>query len=318
MPVNFCIGVDMAKNTFDACFGDDAPVKTFPNTRSGLRGFFETARERAGGKKPLIGVESTGIYHLLLCMEAASAGCSVKVINPIITSKYGERSIRKIKTDALDARLIRLCLANGEGSVFTETPATIVFKQLVREREYLARLKLTLTRRQDAVLLKERAIAEGMFTVNPEILRFIKAKMKVLEQKLRAYRADEQKLLRSIPGVGPLTAAACISEVRDIRKFSHAKRLAAFIGLDPKVHESGTSIHKYRHISKRGNAILRTRLYNAATVAVLHANQFQNYFKKKRSEGKPYRVALVATMNKMARVIHAVWSKNEPYREPHN
>lgn len=62
--------------------------------------------------------------------------------------------------------------------------------------------------------------------------------------------------------------------------------------------------------------LLRTRLYNAATVAVLHPNQFQSYFQKKKTEGKPYRVALVANMNKMTRVIHAVWSKNEPYREP--
>jgi len=93
------------------------------------------------------------------------------------------------------------------------------------------------------------------------------------------------------------------------------KKLVVFVGLDSRVHQSGTSVHGKGYISKRGNKILRTRLYNAASVAVLHDNLFRDYFQKKRSEGKPYRVALVATMNKMTRLIHSVWTNNKPFED---
>jgi len=87
----------------------------------------------------------------------------------------------------------------------------------------------------------------------------------------------------------------------------------AYAGIDPRVHQSGTSINGKGYISKRGNKILRTRLFNAASVAVLHENIFKTFFKKKRDEGKPYRVALVAVMRKMTHVIHAVWTRGTPF-----
>ena len=62
-----------------------------------------------------------------------------------------------------------------------------------------------------------------------------------------------------------------------------------------------------------GGEVRRTRLFNAASVAVLHPNIFQSFFQKKCSEGKPYRVALVATMHKMVKVIFAVWMRNTPF-----
>lgn len=321
MCVKQYIGVDMAKTTFDACFDDDLPVKTFPNTNAGLSRFFQSiTRQQGQNKEPttttIIGIESTSVYHLLLCMRAKEKEYTVKLINPLITNKYSQRSIRKTKTDAIDARLIRYCVKENEGYAFIETPETILLKQLVREREYLAKLKQTISLRQASAQFKEEAIQQGMYTVNGDILALIEQKMKETEKLLRHNRPQEQKLLQTIPGAGSLTSAACVSEIQDITRFPKSKQLIAFIGIDPKVHQSGSSIDKYRRISKRGNTILRTRLYNAATVAVLHPNQFRDYFQKKRSEGKPYRVALVATMNKMARVIHAVWTHNTPYQEP--
>ena len=92
-----------------------------------------------------------------------------------------------------------------------------------------------------------------------------------------------------------------------------SKTLTAYIGLDSRVYESGTSIKGKGYISKRGSKILRTRFYNAASVAVLHENIFREFFLKKRSEGKPYRVALCAVMHKMVHVVFAVWNRNTPF-----
>lgn len=321
MQVKQYIGVDMAKHTFDAAFDDETPVKTFNNTSRGIGSFFRSisvahADKECQPSSVHIGVESTSHYHLLLCMRAKEQGYTPILINPLITNKYSQRNIRKTKTDKIDARIIRYCATQGEGCVFNETAQTLTLKHLVRDREYLAKLNWIITMREQAAADKAIAARSSLPSVSKDILACIKGKMKETEANLRKYRRPEQALLQTIPGVGPLTSAACISEIQDIHRFAHTKQLIAFIGIDPKVHQSGSSIDKYRRISKRGSTILRTRLYNACSVAVLRPNQFQIYFQKKRSEGKPYRVALVAVMNKMARVIHAVWTRGEPYQEP--
>lgn len=324
MTVKKYIGVDMAKHTFDACFVDDTPVKTFPNTERGISSFFQviTSQSTYSQTEPTlksnvhIGVESTSHYHFLLCVRAKEHGYTPILINPLITNKYSQRNIRKTKTDKIDARIIRYCTVQEEGYPWQETPTTITLKHLVRERDYLAKLEWVLKARGMSIEDKGKAMRTLLPTVNNDILSFVEQKMKEVEKQLKQHKKEEQLLLQTIPGVGPLTAAACVSEIQDIGKFKQPKHLIAFIGIDPKVHQSGSSIDKYRKISKRGNTILRTRLYNAASVAVLHDNQFKVYFHKKKNQGKPYRVALVATMNKMARVIHSVWTSKTPYQEP--
>lgn len=331
MTVNTYIGVDMAKHTFDACFADGGAVKTYPNTERGIASFFHSISSQSispttlsSATKPTktfntcvhIGVESTSHYHMLLCMRAKEKKYNPILINPLITNKYSQRNIRKTKTDKIDARIIRYCTMQGEGYEWKENKETVTLKHLVRERDYLAKLEWIMRARGMSIKDKGLAIRSPLPTTTTDILDCIEEKMKEVERQLRQHRKEEQKLLQTIPGVGPLTAVACISEIQDIKRFNTPTKLIAFIGIDPKVHQSGSSIDKYRKISKRGNTILRTRLYNACSVAVLHNNQFKTYFHKKKEEGKPYRVALVATMNKMARVIHSVWTNNTPYHEP--
>jgi len=96
------------------------------------------------------------------------------------------------------------------------------------------------------------------------------------------------------------------------------KQFTAFLGLDPRTHQSGTSINGKGYITKRGNTLLRTLVYNCTSVAIQRPNIFQRCYQHKVSEGKPKMVALVATMHKMTRVIHAVWSKNTPFIDQTN
>lgn len=314
------IGVDMAKESFHVCFDDTTSIKKYANTNSGIAGLFREIGKRINTSKiekhaVRIGVESTAIYHLLLCLRAKEEGYAIILINPLIAHKYARTNIRNTKTDTLDARVIRWCLMEGKGQPFLDTAKTLAFKHLIREREFLAHLKRTLNEKQQNILYKEACVGQSIFTANYELLSSVERKMEQLEKEIKQYRKPEQALLQTIPGVGPLTAAAFISEVQDITKFSHSKKLIGFIGIDPVVTQSGSSINRYRRISKRGNKILRTRLYNAASVAALHDNQFKTFFQKKKDQGKPYRVALVATMNKMAKVIHAVWTRGTPYQE---
>ena len=308
------VGIDVAKKDFYACFDEQSESRKFNNTTLGINSFLrQLSDSRFQNQDTIIGLESTGSYHLRLCLQCSTRGFQVKVINPLIVKKQNQTNLRRVKNDRQDASLIRYCLTTGAGYVFSETPDTLLLKSLVRQRNSLANMLFKNKRQQDDVNYKEDCLKTKFNPVYQEIGLILSQKMKELEKQLRTFRKPEQKLLQTIPGVGPITAVSFIAEVGDIKRFKLSKQLVAFVGLDSRVHQSGTSIRGKGYISKRGNKILRTRLYNAASVAVLHPNLFRRFFQKKRSEGKPYKVALVAAMHKMTHVIHSVWTNNKPF-----
>lgn len=312
--MQYIIGVDISKKDFYACFNErDEPIK-FNNDHSGIQSFIRyLGNNNYLTGNTIIGVESTGAYHLPLSLGCSENGYTIKVINPLITKKQNQTNLRRVKNDKQDSKLIRHCLTTGAGYAFHETNDSIVLKNLVRQRDYLADTKRRFNLKQQDVEYKEKYLKCKISDVNVEIALMIAEKIKQIEKELKKYNPDTQKLLRSIPGIGPVTAVSFISEIGDIKRFKNDKQLTAYIGLDSRVYQSGTSILGKGYISKRGNKILRTRLFNATSVAVLRPNIFQSFFQKKRSEGKPYRVALVATMHKMVKVVFAVWTRNTPF-----
>jgi transposase len=88
----------------------------------------------------------------------------------------------------------------------------------------------------------------------------------------------------------------------------------AYVGLDCRVHQSGTSIHGKGFITKRGNTYLRTILFNAAFISRQYVPELQSFFEKKLSEGKHYFSASVAVERKLVHLIYAVWKRGTPYQ----
>lgn len=309
------IGIDISKRDFHTCFSEDGKVKIFMNEPAGIRTFIRYLKViKYLPENTILGLESTGSYHLPVSYLCSRAGYTVNVINPLVTKRQNQTGIRRVKTDKQDARLIRYCLVNGAGYPFKETKESLCLKLLVRQRNHLSLLKQRTHLRELEVDRREVYLRTSISSINEELHNFVDLKLKSLDRKLAKYAPDTQRLLRSIPGVGPQTAITFLSEVGDITRFPDAKALTAFIGLDPRVHQSGTSINGKGYITKRGNKLLRTRLFNAASVAVIHPpNIFYEFHQKKLVEGKPYRVALCAVMRKMVHVIYAVWSRGTPY-----
>lgn len=312
--MKYHIGIDISKRDFHACFDDSGETEKFSTEKTGIHDFLKRLkRQKMTIGKTLIGMEATGSYHLPVAYECTKAGYIVNVINPLITKKQNQTTLRRVKTDKSDARLVRYCLMNGAGYPFFETADTIKLKTLVRQRARFSMLRHRMRLKDEEVKRREEYLDVQITPLNRELFDFLDEKIRHLDTQLRTYESPTQKLLQSIPGVGPQTAVTCISEITHITRFPDAQKLTAWLGLDPRVHQSGTSINGKGYITKRGNKLLRTRLFNAASVAVLHENMFQKFFQQKRSEGKPYRVALCAVMRKMVHVIHAVWTRGTPF-----
>jgi transposase len=124
----------------------------------------------------------------------------------------------------------------------------------------------------------------------------------------KATRVEDLKILRSIKGVGPNTAVPFLAEVGEVKNFASSKKLIAFAGLDPSIHQSGKFLGTSK-LSKRGNRHLRSAIYLMAASVVSQNTFFKAYFLKRKSEGLPSQKALFAVAHKLLRVIVAMLSQ---------
>ena len=109
-------------------------------------------------------------------------------------------------------------------------------------------------------------------------------------------------------GVGPALGPQLIAEIGDVRRFHSKKALVAFAGIDAPPYQSGQMDVRSRSISKRGSPALRRTLFLVMTVYLQQSPEQEpiyQFMDKKRAEGKPYRVYMMASANKFLRVYYA-------------
>lgn len=131
-----------------------------------------------------------------------------------------------------------------------------------------------------------------------------------------ALELPEVELVKSIPGIGDKLAAAIVAELGDASQFKDAKQLVAYAGLDPGIYSSGKFTATSSRITKRGSKRLRRALYLAVQCGIRRGanRRISEYYEKKRKEGKPYKVVVIACANKLLHHVYAILCKNEPYK----
>lgn len=128
----------------------------------------------------------------------------------------------------------------------------------------------------------------------------------------------DYRLLRQIPGIGPIHALTILAEAGDIRRFGHHRQFLKFCGLDLATQQSGT-FRGQTKLSKYGNARLRRTFWLAGQVAIKQRengfrDKFERYIARDRDNKDLRRKALTAIAAKMARVVHAVIKTGADYR----
>lgn len=114
--------------------------------------------------------------------------------------------------------------------------------------------------------------------------------------------------IRSIDGIGDNLAARILAEIGDISRFNNASQLVAYAGIDPQIYQSGQISGLHLKISKKGNKKLRCLLYLAITCMIKTSRDtvIVDFYKKKKADGLASRSALVASMNKLVRIIYSL------------
>ena len=150
-----------------------------------------------------------------------------------------------------------------------------------------------------------------------ELLFHYQGHLSELEDRIVALanELEEYKIIQSIPGIGEKIAATIISEIGEIDRFNHSKKLVAFAGVDPSVHSSGKFTATINRITKRGSSRLRNSLYLAVLCGIRSSRnkKLKAFFDKKKSEGKPAKVAIVACMNKLLHWVYALLKRKEAF-----
>ena len=152
-------------------------------------------------------------------------------------------------------------------------------------------------------------------------IRDLEARISSVERQIEALARETPVVstLRSVPGIGLLTATALVAVVGDAARFPSGRHLASFIGLTPR--ESSTGLRRrLGAISKRGDSYLRMLLIHGARSVLCHAKKTGTHdclrtWALEREQRRGHNKAAVALANKMARIAWAVWTKGVPYQD---
>jgi transposase len=134
-----------------------------------------------------------------------------------------------------------------------------------------------------------------------------------IDQAISELMQQTPQFITTIPGIGPVTGAAILSEIGDINRFETVDKLVAYAGIDATVYQTGQFEASEAHMSKRGSPYLRHALWLAATAALLHDPTLKAFYQKKREEGKHHGTALGAVCHKLLARIFIILKEQRAY-----
>lgn len=301
-------GIDVSKATLDVRF--QGKSLSFANDAAGHK---KLARWIKGAE--LVVMEATGAYHFAAACALHKANLPVAVVNPARPCYYAKSLGKRNKTDKVDAKTLVEFGCTHELDLFVPpTQEEQALCQYVRLRSDLVdqraqvknRLKEPMVSGFEMNMLKAQAeFFDGQISsVEKEIQKLVKSSS-VLTRSV--------ELLTGIPGIGQVSAWTLLAELKDVKRFASAKKVAAFAGLCPAVRQSGTSLTGPGTLSRQGNRTVRKCLYMSALAAIRQEGAFREFFLRLVTKGKNKKSALVAVMHKLIRTAFGVLKKDCPF-----
>jgi len=308
------LGIDIAKKKFDVALyvAGKYRHKTVPNSPAG----FETLSawlHRNGVEKVHACMEATGIFWQALATYLHEAGHLVSVVNPVRVKKFGEAELSRTKTDKADARLIARFCERMNPTVWQPEPPEIKTLQ-------------ALGRRRDALVAMRTQELNRDMSTDPSVNSSIETVIAFLDQEIdRVARLindhidnhpdlkRKRELLKSIPGVGDITAEAILSETNGFENFHRIEQVVAYIGLSPKEKTSGTSVRGQSKLCKMGSARLRRILYMPALVATRRNPAVNALYARLKEKSKNGIIIACACMKRLLHIMFGVIKNNQPF-----
>ena len=306
------VGIDVSKRTLDVCLLPQGESFVLTNDQEGVD---QLLSHLEGVGPELVVLEATGRFERLAATSIASAGIAVAVVNPRQARDFAKAIGQLAKTDKIDAFVLaRLARAvEPSPSVLPDAEARLLQTILARRRQLLSMLTAENNRLQMAC---EGALAKRIRAHMKWLEKEISRTDSDLEEAIEASASfkENESLLSSVPGVGPVLARTLLAELPELGKLTH-KRLCALVGVAPFNRDSGQRRGKQEVWG--GRASVRGALYMGALVATRHNPTIKGFYKRLVAAGKPKKVALVACMRKLLSILNALMRDRAVWRCPH-
>lgn len=308
------IGIDVSKKKLDVALLEDGKVriKTVLNSSSG---FSELVSWLHKNKAPdgCICMEATNVYWEECAIYLTQAGYVVSVVNPALVKAFAQSEGVRSKTDAVDARLLaRFCQEKAPKPWKAPSLTEQILRALVLRHQSLVEMQ---TQERNRLHTARTALVQSIETHLLWLADEIKRIEKEIDDLIKddPDMGDRQRLLDSIPGVGPRTIAVLLAYVGHTLRFQSARQFAAFAGLTPMHYESGSSVYKRPRLSKIGHSFLRRSLYMPAMVTLYKTDWGRAFRDRLLKAGKAPKLIIGAMMRKLAQVAYGVLKSNKPF-----
>ena len=310
------LGIDISKSSFDVSLLSNGSCKwnSFENNLEGFQRLDHWLHKYSLPQTHCC-MEATGQYADQVAEYLYALGYEVSVVNPARIKFYGNSKLKRNKTDKADAELIaEYCLREKPG-LWSPPPQNYKDLQaLIRQLDALME-----SRQREKNRIKSGVRTQTVINSLNACIEFLTQQINQIKKAIQDLINSDpelhrrQKLLSTIKGIGNLTAAKLLGEIRDIRAFQSARQLAAFAGLTPKNILSGSSVRKKTIISKTGNAHLRKLLFLPAVTA-RHWNPLVKEFCDRLSENglSPMEV-VCAAMRKLLHLVYGILKSGLPF-----
>ncbi|WFU79953.1 IS110 family transposase [Bradyrhizobium sp. CIAT3101] len=300
------VGIDVSKKHLDIFDEADGVPRRIANAAQAITQ--QVARWRCDA---LIVFEATGTYDLALREALGQAGVRFARINPARARDFARASGQLAKTDPIDARMLaafgRVMQPATEQAA---NPARNALSRLAKRRDQLVLMRAQEKNRRSEA--DDRAMAERI----SRLIEVLDGEVAEIEADIKALTkaepeiADDAKLIRSLPGVGPVACMQFISKMPELGRVG-AKQIAALAGLAPFNVDSG--VFRGKRKIAGGRKRVRDALYMAALNAVRRADPFKAFYARLRQAGKPAKLALIAVARKLLTVLNAMMRDRKPY-----
>ena len=262
-------------------------------------------------------MEATGVYYLKLAHFLTEKGIQVSVINPLVIRRFSQMRMKRTKTDAKDAELIM------EYAVMEQPKAWQPNQQAIMHINHKQTILDGFIKQRRALLNQLHALKKSPYVdtdsikILEDMIDFVSQKIKEIEQQMgcivEKYYNRSMEILTSIPGIGHKTAICLIALTNNFEKFDHVKKLISYVGLAPRIFESGKTVKGKSRICKMGMSRIRKLLYMCSWTAKSCNPACKELYDRLKAKGKPERVIKIAIANKLLRQAFAIAKNNSTF-----
>lgn len=328
--IKYCIGIDMSKKDFKACFvviNDNQELKvkasrTFANTNHGWEQFKEWYEKHQNETLPVIFVvEATGSYHEQLAWFLHKDKQALSIVLPNRAKAYMISLGVKSKNDKVDAQALAKMGAVQKLNIWNPISEKIYgLRAMTRHLEDLQNIRTSLLNQNEQceyalyeVKTVSSSIAKTLKTIDKQIADCKDKIRKIIEKDAKL--SKKVAFMTSIKGVSTITAAVVVGETNGFALINNSKQLTSYAGYDVKENQSGSKVGKTR-ITKKGNAHIRRAMHLPAFNTVrLHVPSFENLYGRVYDKSGIKMKAYVAVQSKLLKLMYTLW-KNETVFEP--